>query len=262
MKSIIVLAACLLLTACGDTVYQQTVANKAAVNSVVVTDGTISSAVVSVTEKELSPDGGFITIYVESSLTNTSISDAYTAATVSAVTSGGLTVKSFPCVVKLKPGESGTYGITTSVSSGAYALVKEWKMSAVWHLPVTPVITDPQVSLEGKYLQIGHLSTTVYSSGGSESGVGALSETVSPVDALLVIQNGVWDQKAAAQTLAGTEISASQTGQYSILGETVTIAGNPSSLLITGDQLTITNPVQCVAGNCTTVTITWQKVSD
>ncbi|MHB1051365.1 MAG: hypothetical protein ACYC09_14900, partial [Bacteroidota bacterium] len=108
MRSIIVLAVCLLLAACGDTVYQQTTESKASVNSTVVTDGTISSAVVAVTEKELIylGNGPDIVIYIETALTNTSATDAYTSATISGVTSGGLTVLTVPCVIRLKPGES------------------------------------------------------------------------------------------------------------------------------------------------------------
>lgn len=276
MKVLILCIVCALLTACGDTVYQESPNSKASVNSVVVTDGTINSSVISVTEKEFTGgypgDNSHISFYVESSLTNTSDSDAYTIATVSAYTAGGLKVTSFPCAVRLKPGENGTYGILTNVSSGAYALIKRWEMSGVWHLPVTPTFTAPQTSLDGKYLQIGQIQTSKYSSGGdSGSDRGWMyNKTENPQDALLIIQNGVWDQKTAIINPAGGAISTRiQKGPYSVSSGLLSINGDQAPFSINGDQITSTNPEECTSNGatiptitCTISTITWQKVSD
>lgn len=253
-----------MLTACGDTVYQETGSNnKASVNSVVITDGPVSSAIISVTEKRLSPSGDAIEIYVESFLTNTSLADAYTTATVSAFTAGGLEVISFPCIVKLKPGETGKYGVLNSISTGAYALIKEWRTSEVWHLPITPSITPPQESLDGKYLQTGHIYQTerlpFYVLFGTSS---AESETVSPSDSLLIIDKGIWDQKITTQDRYGSVANTTKSDQYTMVDGKAIIAAIPLPFSIADNKITVVYPKECTDSICTTVTITWDKVSD
>lgn len=264
MKRVVILFICLMLTGCGDTVYQETgTNNKATINSVIVTDGTVSSEIISVTEKELSPDKNQISIDVAISVTNTSLSDAYTTATLNGVTQGGLKVISIPFTSRLKPGETTILEMTAGIGSGAYALIKEWQMSEVSHVQLTPTIVAPEKELNGKYLLAGAGSTTRDINIGIVS-VSTAGTSIYNVESLLTIQNGTWIQKIEEDISPQFSqlMTLERTGNYTLNNNLVLIGDKAWPYQINGDKLIVTYPELCSGTFCYSTSITWQKVSD
>ncbi|MHB1051364.1 MAG: hypothetical protein ACYC09_14895, partial [Bacteroidota bacterium] len=154
------------------------------------------------------------------------------------------------------------YGVINEISAGAYALIKEWKVSEVWHLPVTPAITPPQALLDGKYIQTGISADTTQSTPTGVITTNTANMMQGPANGLLVIQNGIWAQSALIPSTPATVDITVQNAPYSVLDNNLTIAGLPTGFSTTGETLSVFNREMCLEGICITTATTWQKISD